>query len=95
MLRQLTGPRQPFIATATRTAHQPVKLLGVGSEDDAAGQLLEPCLMVGEDIECVGVQHHRTLRAPHLTDDGNGGVLVAAEPRSDAYGVEVIAVDTF
>ena len=63
--------------------------------DDILGQLLEPCAMVSQHVQTVGIHHNRSLRAAYLGDECNGGVLLLAESGTDSHGIHVFAIYRF
>ena len=44
--------------------------------------------MTCQNIEGVGINDEWTVGATYLGDEGDGGVLIGAKPRSDSYGIK-------
>ena len=94
VLGHVTGACQSLIAAAAGAAHETVKFFGMRGENHAGRQLLQPCLVIGQYVERIGIEHNGALGAPDLPDDCYGRVLVLSQSRTDAHGVEVLALHT-
>ena len=81
---------ESVVAVVAGSAVDAVELGGVGRHDDAFGQLLHPRAMVGEDVECVGVEHDGARCAAYLRDEGDGRVLVGSDARAYSHCVEIL-----
>ena len=93
--RHIASLRQSVVATVADAARQTIELSGMRRHDDALRQLLHPSTVVGKDVQGVGIDEDRTLRAPDLCDEGDGGVFLNADAGSHAYGIESLRVDGF
>ena len=93
-LGHFAGLSESFVAVG-RVAFQAVELFGVRGEDDFLGQLHEPCSVVGQHVEGVGIGHYGALRAPQLGNECNGGGLVLSESGTDAQGIVFLCIDGF
>ena len=83
---------QSVVAAIAHAARETVELSRMGCHDDALRQLLHPCTVIGQDVQRVGIDEDGALRPPDLRDEGDGSVLLRADARAHAHGVEGLRV---
>ena len=62
--------------------------------DDILGQLLQPGRMIGQHIECVSIDHQRTLCTTQLGNHGDGRLLTGSQSRTNAHSVEILGINS-
>ena len=84
---------QSIVAIIAFCACEAVELGGVWCQDNTLWQLLHPCTMVAQYIDCVRIEHHRTLTSTNLGYHGDGAVFVFAQSRPYSESVDIVCVD--
>lgn len=88
---QFAGFHQAFIRILTFSG-KAFQFLRVRGEDRAFWQVCKCMAVVGEDIQCVGIQYDGSLAMFQLLDEGSFRFLVPSQARTDADGLIVIGV---
>ena len=82
------------LETVAAGAFKTIELLRMRGHDDALRQLLEPCTVIGKDIDGVGIAHQRTLGASQLGDDGDSGLFTSTQSRTNTHSGEILGIDS-
>ena len=67
----------------------------MGCKDDALGQLLYPCLVVAQDIQCVGIYDNGTRGALDLPDESYCRAFIVSQSGADTERIKLVALYTF